>query len=97
MSGTIGDAKTEKRDGALWQEEEQLQEIIETVANRFAILEKRLSPILRAHGPATAIGENAKEPPEERVPDLVQRLRTRKAAVQAIETKLASLLERLEI
>ena len=96
MQGTIGEATTEKREGALWQEEAQLHEIVDTVANRFGILEKRLSPILRAHGPATS-EEGAKQPPEERLPDLVERLRARKAAVEVIETKIASVLERLEI
>ena len=94
MSGIGMDAATEKRDGALWQEEAQLQEIIETVANRFGILEKRLSPILREHGSAV---QTPKEPAADNLPDLVERLRARKAAVQAIEVKLASVLERLEI
>ena len=97
MSGIGMDTATEKRDGALWQEEAQLQEIIETVANRFGILEKRLSPILRPHELATAATEGAKQPPEERLPALVERLRARKAAVGVIETKIASVLERLEI
>ena len=95
MSGTTGEATTEKKDGALWHEEGMLQEVIGIVADRLRILEKRLTPILRPHGPETPEG-GAKEP-KEVLPDLVERLRAGKAAVQAIEVKLASLLERLEI
>ena len=91
------DTATEKRNGAIWKEESTLQELIEQVTEKVVQLEKRLSPILRPHEPTTPAAEGAKQPPEERLPDLVGRLHARVGGVRDIQSHLGSLLSRLEI
>ena len=94
MSGTIGEATTEKREGAIWKEELLLQELIEQVGEKVVNLERRLAPILRSEPPK--VDGDAKEP-KQAVPDLVERLQARVGAVRNIQFALGSLLERLEI
>ena len=94
MAGTIGEATTEKREGAIWKQESLLQELIEQVSEKVVQLERRLAPILRNDPPKAGGGaEEAKQV----VPDLVERLEARVGEVRRIQSHLGSLVDRLEI
>ena len=95
MSGIGMDAAKEKREGAIWTEETILREVIKETSEILVNLERRLSPILR--NVPTATSQTGSQPPEEAVPDLVQRLRARKGEVREIQEHVSSLLQRLEI
>ena len=83
----------EKPKGAMWKEEAILEDVISRVAEKVDALERQLSPLLRDQPPQTeATGKDAQAGP-----DFVQRLRGRIAGMRQIESRLASLLERLEI
>jgi len=83
----------EKPKGAMWKEEAILEDVISRVAEKVDGLERQLSPLLRDQPPQTeATGKDAQAGP-----DFVQRLRGRIAGLRQIESRLASLLERLEI
>ncbi len=83
----------EKPKGAIWKEESILEDVISRATEKVAALERQLSPILRDQPPqAEASGKDVQA-----VPDFVQRLKGRIAGVKQIESRLASLLERLEI
>ena len=83
----------EKPKGAIWKEESILEDVISRATEKVAALERQLSPILRDQPPQT----EASEKDVQAVPDFVQRLKGRIAGVKQIESRLASLLERLEI
>ena len=83
----------EKPKGAIWKEEAILEDVISRVAEKVDALERQLSPLLRLRSEVPE--ETGKEP--KLLPDFAQRLRTRTHGVKEIESRLGSLLERLEL
>ena len=89
MQGTA----TEKRQGAVWEQDSALQDAISNANEQVARLERKLSPILKSVPPQIE-SEKTEKP---HLPELLDRLQARYEAVRAIDSQLGSLVGRLEI
>jgi hypothetical protein len=95
MSG-IGVDKTDvARKGEVWDQQSNICTLINSIRKLVNQLEERLAPVLQPQPPQ---GETAETPkPPACVPMLLKQLTANRDDLHLLETRIGSLLERLEL
>ncbi len=94
MSG-IGEVTEVARKGEVWDQQSNIYNLINSIRKLAGQLEERLAPVLQPQPPQ---GETAETPkPPTCVPVLVKQLTAARDDLQLIETRIGSMLERLEL